>query len=72
MKFTSLALLALVGGVSAGKPQLSVRTSIEIDTDTIFFMIPYDDRTHGDFLIVTLRLMFCVSRFQSVMDNSVA
>jgi hypothetical protein len=25
MKFTSLALLALVGGVSAGKPQLSVR-----------------------------------------------
>jgi hypothetical protein len=25
MKFTSLALLAIVGGVSAGKPQLSVR-----------------------------------------------
>ena len=25
MKFTTLALLAIVGGVSAGKPQLSVR-----------------------------------------------
>ena len=37
MKFTSLALLALVGGVSAGKPQISVRFSIN-NTDIILYL----------------------------------